>query len=102
MQNLEFVINPSNAIYAIRYLLNLDLNALNEKAIKMGIANIIDVERTKRLCCILPFENHLSFYKTTHLVQQAIDFTRALNEDAKQHLLEYLAVKELKNSAYMN
>ena len=98
MQNLEHFINPSNASNAIRYLLDLDINALNEKVIKIGISNIIDLDKTKQLCF---FSNHhLPYSNTTPLTQdlteQAISLTHLLNDEAKQSFINYLATSTLK------
>ncbi len=93
MLSLENVITHHNAATAIRYLLNFDINALNEKTIQLGIANIVDIEKTKKLCCTVFFTDSLSSEKKDNLVQQAMDLTRTLNDEAKQHLMEYLVTQ---------
>ena len=94
MQNLEHFINSQNAAHAIRYLLNLDLNALNEKTIRLGFTNIVDIQQAKKLCCSVFLTDDTSSSRSEHLVQQAIEMSRTLNEEARQNMMEYLAVQK--------
>lgn len=92
--NPHLFINAHNATIALNYLLNLDLNVINEKHLKIGLPNIIDLPKTKRLCFLLTNSNDGSGYfeNSQELVNQTINLTNMLNEDAKLNLFEYLTL----------
>lgn len=95
MQNLEMIINQNNVATAIRYLLNLDFNALNEKTIKLGISNIVDIEQAKKLWYTVLVKDKPSEEKPENLVQPTLALAQGLNEDAKKNLIEYLTIQQI-------
>jgi hypothetical protein len=94
MDKLEHLITTSNAISAIRYLLNLDINSLNEKTLRIGIANLIDIDQTIKVYSRNTFINAFSPAKNINPVKQAIDLTKILNDDAKENLKAYLSFSQ--------
>jgi hypothetical protein len=94
--NPHTFINSHNAITALNYLFNLDFNAIDEKHLKIGLPNIIDLPKTKRLCFLLKNSDGGYFENSQELVSQTINLTNVLSEEAKQNLFEYLILYQKK------
>lgn len=94
MNKLEYLINPDNASLAVRYLLNLDIHAIDEKYHKIGISNFIDFTQAKRLYYLLKSNNTLSLESSQQITKQAISLSRVLNNEAKENLCEYLTLSQ--------
>jgi hypothetical protein len=95
MLNVERLINPSNVSKTIQFLLNLDLNAIDEKFLKIGLSNFVDLDKTKRLYFNLKFtDGETLSQKSENLVKQAINLTTLLNDEGKKSLVEFLAVQQ--------
>ena len=92
MQKLSNLINHTNASLAVRYLLNLDVNAIDEKYRKMGISNLIDFKQAKRFCSLL--NNHHSTQSDEYklITQEVISLSKVLNDEARQNLFDYLTM----------
>ncbi len=94
MTKLENFINHHNASLAARYLLNLDVNAIDEKYRKMGIANFIDFKQAKMLCSLLQNKNPTLSEKFQQITQEIISLSNVLKDEAKEDLLAYLTLTQ--------
>ncbi len=83
-------INAYNASIALGFILNFDLNAIDERHLKIGLPNFIDLPKTKRLCFLLNNSNTECHELSEELVDQIINLSNVLNQEAKQDLFEYL------------
>lgn len=92
--NPHAFINSYNASIALNYLFNLDFNAIDEKHLKIGLPNIIDLPKTKRLRFLLNNSDGRYFENSQELVNQTISLINMLNDDAKQNLFEYLILHQ--------
>ncbi|MDX2164908.1 MAG: hypothetical protein SFW07_05785 [Gammaproteobacteria bacterium] len=79
----ENIINYRNAAFAIHYLLNLDQNSLNEKSLKIGITNFIDIAKRES-------KDQTTFISSDDLIKNTISLTHALTEEAQKGLIEFL------------
>lgn len=87
-------INSSNAIVAIRFLLNIDIDAVDEKFLHIGITNLIDLPHTKQLFFYARYGDEMFSQKIEELVSHAITLTGLLNDEAKNNLVEFLALNQ--------
>ncbi len=94
MPKLEQFINFSNSLLVVDYLLNLDIHNFNEKHLKIGLTNLIDLPKTKKLCFLVKNYDNEHFEYAQELVKHTLSLTNMLNEDAKQNLFEYLALSQ--------
>ncbi len=94
MNKLEHLINFHNAPLAVRYLLNLDVHAIDEKYRKIGIANLIDFAQAKKLYCLLKNNSVIPNEESEQITKQAISLSRVLNNEAKENLCEYLTLSQ--------
>lgn len=94
MQKLEHFITASNASLAVRYLLNLDINYIDEKYRKIGISNLIDFAQAKKLCRLIKNSNAIQSEESEQITKQAISLSRVLNDEAKQNLFDYLTLSQ--------
>lgn len=94
MSKPEQFINVSNAITTIRYLLNLDINVIDEKYRKIGISCLFDLVQTKRLCVAINHSDTAMRENAKQLTEQAISLARILSDEAQQNLVGYLALHQ--------
>ncbi len=94
MQKLSYLINHTNASLAVRYLLNLDVNAIDEKYRKMGISNLIDFKQARRFCSLLNNNHQTQSDEYKEITQEVISLSKVLNDEARQNLLDYLTMSQ--------
>ena len=94
MQKLDHLIIHTNASLAVRYLLNLDVNAIDEKYRKMGISNLIDFKQARRFCSLLNNNHPTQSDQYQKITQEVISLSKVLNDEARQNLLDYLTMSQ--------